>query len=269
MDRKLADYSHQMRQVRQSSALGYNQIFRQVILNLRGESGSLCSLTGAALNEVEMHRKLSQVQDKTGLFAIPFLRSVLHYLFGEPTQALQHAERAEEHVAAVPGMFAVTRYVLFDSLIRLALVEKAPRATARALLRRVRANLKKLRKWAAHAEANHAHSYFLVSAEYFRVRGQADRASKSYQLAIQHARQHEWVADEALACELAGQFLLSRRKFELAQKHLRDAWYAYLRWGALAKVKQLEKRFAFLDQAVGSERRASAPPRERRVPGLG
>ena len=51
---------------------------------------------------------------------------------------------------------------------------------------------------------------------------------------------NEYVNEEALAYELAADFILPEDNSDLAHYYLRDAHYAYVRWGALAKVKDLE-----------------------------
>ena len=68
-------------------------------------------------------------------------------------------------------------------------------------------------------------------------------AREYYDQAIDLAREHGYVNEEALANELAAKFYLTRGQERIAQHYLRDAHYAYMRWGALAKVKDLEARY--------------------------
>jgi len=53
----------------------------------------------------------------------------------------------------------------------------------------------------------------------------------------------QYINEEALAYELAGQFYQAKGKTKFAQVCLREAHYAYQQWGALAKVKDLEERY--------------------------
>jgi PAS domain S-box-containing protein len=111
------------------------------------------------------------------------------------------------------------------------------------MLERVTANQAKMQHWAEHAPMNYLHKWYLVAAEQARVLGQEPEAGAYYDQAIELAKTHEYTNEEALAYELAGQFYLARGRTRLAEFYLRDAQYAYQRWGAVAKVQNLEQRF--------------------------
>jgi GAF domain-containing protein len=82
-------------------------------------------------------------------------------------------------------------------------------------------------------------------------------AREHYDTAIALAQQHGYLNDEALAYERAGQFYLARGQSHLADHYLREARAAYTRWGAHAKVTDLDTRYPHLavpPDAVGSVR---------------
>jgi signal transduction histidine kinase/CheY-like chemotaxis protein len=83
----------------------------------------------------------------------------------------------------------------------------------------------------------------LVEAEKAWVLGQDLTAMDLYEKAIAGARENEYLQEEALAYERAGEFYLARGMDKVAQTYLREAHYAYQRWGALAKVKDVEERY--------------------------
>ena len=89
---------------------------------------------------------------------------------------------------------------------------------------------------------NYLHKFYLVEAERARVLGNESEAREYYDQAIDLAREHGYVNEEALANELAAKFYLALGRVRIASHYLRDAHYAYLQWGALAKVKDLETR---------------------------
>ena len=121
--------------------------------------------------------------------------------------------------------------------------------------RRVRANLKKLCRWARHAPMTYQHKVHLLQAELARVKGDDLEAARLYSLSIRLARENGFTNEEALAAELAGRFHLSRHREDLARAFLREARYAYLRWDAAAKVGDLELRYPlfFPDRAEPPE----------------
>ncbi|MGB3642483.1 MAG: GAF domain-containing sensor histidine kinase, partial [Rivularia sp. (in: cyanobacteria)] len=102
---------------------------------------------------------------------------------------------------------------------------------------------KKMKKWAHHAACNFQHKYDLVEAEKARIFGKEVRAMNLYDRAIAGAKENEYTQEEALGNELAAQFYLVLGKDKIAKTYMTDAYYGYIRWGALAKVKDLEERY--------------------------
>ncbi|MEA5567963.1 GAF domain-containing protein [Anabaena sp. UHCC 0399] len=93
------------------------------------------------------------------------------------------------------------------------------------------------------APMNFLHKYELVEAEKAKVLGQHYRAMEYYDRAIQNAREHGYFQEEALAAELAAEFYFVCKRERLARDYLTDAYYGYLRWGAIAKVRDLKERY--------------------------
>ena len=69
-----------------------------------------------------------------------------------------------------------------------------------------------------------------------------------YERAIESAREHGFVQNEALAHEVAARFYLGRGFETIAYAYLRNARNCYERWGALGKVKQLDTLHPHLRQ---------------------
>ncbi|MEG4294919.1 GAF domain-containing protein, partial [Microcoleus sp. C2C3] len=87
------------------------------------------------------------------------------------------------------------------------------------------------------------HKWQLVEAEKYRVARQRAEAIEMYDRAISGAKENKYIQEQALANELAAKFYLEWGKEKIASVYLTDAYYAYARWGALAKVADLEKRY--------------------------
>ncbi|MEW6498569.1 MAG: PAS domain S-box protein, partial [Cyanobacteriota bacterium] len=90
---------------------------------------------------------------------------------------------------------------------------------------------------------NYLHKYHLVEAEKARVLGQFLEAEEFYERAIAGAAENGFIQEEALAYELAAKHYLARGREKFAQTYMKEAHYCYDRWGATAKVKDLEKRY--------------------------
>jgi signal transduction histidine kinase len=101
----------------------------------------------------------------------------------------------------------------------------------------------KMQQWALRAPCNFQHKYELVEAEKARVLGQIVAAMELYDRAISKAKEQGYIQDEALANELAAEFYFSLGRDKVAQTYLIEAYYTYIRWGATAKVKDLESSY--------------------------
>ncbi|MEH2056589.1 MAG: AAA family ATPase [Nostoc sp.] len=100
-----------------------------------------------------------------------------------------------------------------------------------------------LHQWAENAPMNHLHKWYLVEAERYRVLGEKAAASECYDQAINLAKTHQFINEEALANELAAKFYLDWGKQRIAGEYMIEAYYSYIRWGAKAKVADLERRY--------------------------
>ncbi|MEP6582314.1 ATP-binding protein, partial [Microcoleus vaginatus GB2-A3] len=78
-------------------------------------------------------------------------------------------------------------------------------------------------------------------------------AMEYYDLAIQGAKEQGYIHEEALANERASEFYRSLGREKIAQIYLVDSYYCYVRWGAIAKVKDLELRYPQLQSLTSNE----------------
>ena len=90
---------------------------------------------------------------------------------------------------------------------------------------------------------NNLHRLHLVDAELARLAGNPTLAAEKYDAAIEAAHENGYDNDESLAHELAGRFHQSQGNAVVSRAYLMEARYAYQRWGASAKVRQLDDEF--------------------------
>src|SRR5262249_34881918 len=86
----------------------------------------------------------------------------------------------------------------------------------------------------------------LVGAKLARLEDRELEAERLYEQAIRAAHENGFVHNEALANELGARFHAARGFDSIADGYRRSARYAYLRWGATAKVRQLEEQYPHL-----------------------
>ncbi|MFB2970731.1 ATP-binding protein [Aerosakkonema sp. BLCC-F183] len=243
LEREMASYSSVISELKQQTIANYNEVWRQSVLNLIGQNENPIQLIGEAYNEEKMLSVHLAAKDRSGVYYLSLNKLVLCYLFGEYSQAIQVAARAEEYLDGTIGMIPFYQFHSWDSLAHLAVFPDADEPEKERILAKVAANQQKLETWANHAPMNYLHKFYLVEAERARILGKYGDAREYYDTAIELARENEYLNEEALANELAGKFYLTRNQTHFARHYLQNARYLYQQWGAAAKVKHLETQY--------------------------
>ncbi|WP_414549316.1 ATP-binding protein [Anabaena sp. CCY 0017] len=242
LEAEMSNYSHVLKNLKQATTLNYCLICWQTIMNLLGNSDDVCNLIGEAYNEDTSLCLLVQANDLNGLHYHYLHKLILCYLFGNFIEAQTNSIKGKKYLAGGTGFITIPIFYFYDSLTALAIylnVKNEPNN----LLQQVADNQVQLQKLANHAPMNYLHKFYLVEAERCRVRGEYIQGMELYDQAISLAKEHKYLNEEALAYELAAKFYLKWRKKKTAQTYLTDAYYAYIRWGATAKVADLVKRY--------------------------
>lgn len=237
-----ADYAEVARGGSRDSIL----LRRQLVLNLLGRAEDPCLLQGEACDEHALLPDLLESNQVMGLLTYSSAKATLSYLLGDPEDALRHADDALKNQRSSAGISTGGPLMLLHALISLRLYPEQIDEEKARLLKRVKHHLQKLRVLARHALVNHRSRVSLIEAEICRVANQADRAAKLYDVAIDQAKADGLLLEEALANELAGRFFLDSARRQLAFGYLREAREVYARWGAAAKVSQLESAYPYL-----------------------
>jgi len=240
---KQKKYRDMMLKLKQGSPFSITNIWTQTVLNLTGKSPGKYCFSGDVFNEAEI--KMLLVDNKNLIFIYDFylLKSYLLYLFKESNFSIEQARLAEKYAEGGLGNMTSVGHNFYYSLALLAQYLYASKREQREYLNQVVSHQKKMKKWAYHAPSNYQHKYSLVEAEKARVLKQDVLAMEYYDLAIKGASEQGYIQEEALANELAAEFHFSRGRQKIAQTYLTEAYYGYIRWGAKAKVRDLEERY--------------------------
>lgn len=243
---KQAKYIELLLGLKQEYQIYFAQILRQLVLNLLDEVEDKYYLVGENFNELEMVPAFIQTQMGTLLFLTYLAKTILLYILKDYDQAASYARKAEPYHGNMVGFMQFVEYNFYYSLALLAAYEAATPAQQAQDLEKVTWNQTQLKNWADHAPANYRHKYELVEAEAARVLGQELAAMAAYDRAIQLAKEHNYIQEESIANELAAGFYFSRHKERIAQLYLSEAYRCYQRWGAMAKVRDLEVNYPYL-----------------------
>ncbi|MEM6840224.1 MAG: serine/threonine-protein kinase PknK, partial [Cyanobacteria bacterium P01_C01_bin.120] len=235
--------SQVLENLKQGNTLVWGHVIEQAVLNLLGEADTPWELVGTAFNEHQSLPLLLSNKDRTGLNHFYLSKLTLCFLFDQIDLALDNAKLAKEYVDGVACF--VDEYVLslYDSLTQLAYYPQADQALRQEILQTIKTNQAGLKHWAEFSPMNAQHKYDLVEAEKYRVLNKNLEAIDYYDRAIAGAKTNEYTQEEALANELAAKFYLDWGKEKIAAVYMQEAYYAYSRWGAKAKIADLEARY--------------------------
>lgn len=229
-------------QYQQEHPLNLIKICAQFVEILVNES-VVKNLTGTMLDEEKSLRQLLQVNNRISVFNIYLYKAWLCYLFKDYPQAIENTRIALEYSGFVKSEIIFTEHNFYYSLALLAQYPSLDQKNKKQYLKQVQENQKLMKCWQDHAPMNFQHKYNLIQAEIARVLRKPLTAMKYYDSAIAGAKKYEFIHEEALAYERASEFYFTLGREEIGKLYLRNAYHCYIRWGAKAKVKQLEEEY--------------------------
>ena len=243
---EMMTYRKAIIQLKQSTVLSGQELFIQVIDNLLGESKQPCELNGNIYHEhtrLPLHEKTG---DKGTICLLYLQKSILYYLFQDYTRSLEYLNLAQPYLDSLTARIDIPLFYFYGALTRLALTNCATKSEQKQHLQWVASAHKKLKKWVRYAPENYQHKADLVQAELYRVSRNIPKAMQMYDRAIAGAKANGYLQEEALANELAAKFYLDGDKDKVAASYMQSAYYCYSRWGAKAKINDLEQRYGNL-----------------------
>ncbi|MDZ8187236.1 MAG: AAA family ATPase [Nostoc sp. ChiSLP02] len=265
LEQDISAYCHSLMQINQLTTANYCRIYWQPVLNLLGFAEHTTLLSGKALEETEFLQQLQSTNDGYGLYIFHLYKLMLCFLFGEIEPAKNHAIEVRRYFMAGAGLVSEPVFYLYDSLLTLAQLNPQLEETS-AALQSVIENQTRLQQWAHHAPMNYQHKLDLVEAEKYRVLGKNYEAGDYYDRAISLAKANSYIQEEALANELAAKFYLGWGKAKVAAGYMQEAYYCYAKWGAKAKVADLEKRYPQLLAPILQQTRSTLSIKETIIP---
>ncbi len=243
VEEEMQTYRDALIKMNQDSIVRLHKVHHQVVLNLMGMAENPCRLIGSACDETQILPIDIADNYRISCYYFYLNKLILCYLFSEYEEAVDNSREAEKYLDGGVASPLVPIFYTYDSLAKLALYADRPLADRQQILDNIATNQEKMQKWADSAPMNYLHKFYLVEAQRHRVLGERLEAVEMYDRAIALAQENGYLNEEALAHELAAKFYLEWGKEKIAQVYLTDAYYAYARWGAKAKVDDLEKRY--------------------------
>lgn len=221
---------------------------------LRGEDENIL-LLGQSFNVPE---RLEQIVASSSFSIaadtyIAYINILYHFQFYK--EAWQRYLEGGKYMGFIYHRYEYAEYNFYGGLICAKAYEKKL-SPAKPYLRLLKAHLKKLKLWSSNCPNNFEPQYLLLLAEFARVSGNTANTATLYEKAIQSADKYLFINYKALANELAGRYHFDSGNTTIAKTYLDNARRAYQRWGAILKVKYIEKEFAaLLGQSIMQEQK--------------
>ena len=163
-----------------------------------------------------------------------------HGFMGDHARVLEAVAKLQPHLWSIQNFMQFHDVCLFHALAllgRRGMGSAEQPAGEEDLLQAHRA---RFQVWRAANPATFEATAALVEAEWARTHGQTLEAFFQYERAIAAAAAHGFLQYEALARELAAVCCAEAGLKTMASAHWREAHAAYERWGAKAKLRQIE-----------------------------
>jgi PAS domain S-box-containing protein len=206
------------------------------------------TFSDAHFDEATLEARLMKNRTPTMACFYWILKLKARFLSGDVAAALAAASRAKPLLFAATAQIQLLDYFYYTALTVAACYGDASHGQQQEWRELLTTHTEQLREWAENYPPTFADKHALVLAEIARLEGRDSNAMHLYEQAIQSAREHAFVQNEALAHEVAARFYWTRGFETIAYTYLRNARNCYERWGALGKLKQLDECYPHLHQ---------------------
>jgi predicted ATPase/class 3 adenylate cyclase len=258
--REHANYLNIVRDCKYQDSLDSGTLFLQMLHNFLGLTNGRCSMNDDTFDEQRCVEGMRQRRFMTGIANYHIYKAEICFFYGAYDEALEHVRAQDQLMASVMSLPQLVRFYIVAFLTLAACLPGMDSAQQIETRKRMRADLKRMTRLAAHCPVNFVHLQLLMQAELARLDGRVEPALRLYERAMDAARANEFRRDEAMANELAARHLLGAGRRKAAEGYLRAAWHLYDQWGARRKVEQLEGEFPQLLSPSTARARGVAGP---------
>ena len=225
-------------------AVGYQQLVQFLITG---------DAQFAITDDTFENEQLQRIKSSNSIAFIMHTRLHKAFWFSDYKEALELANKAEKTLEFIPGYIMTFEHYFLYALTLSAIYNDVSEIEKEEYLQKIELCEQKLKIWAENCPENFLHRYLLIRAEKARITNNEMDAVGLYDQAIHSAAENEFVQNAALGNELAVRFWLDNGKGDFAVIYLREALYLYDKWGAIAKVRELEVKYTqLLAPATGS-----------------
>ncbi|GAB1539530.1 AAA family ATPase [Scytonema sp. NUACC21] len=196
------------------------------------------------MTETEVLKQCERNQNLFSLCLYYVFKCQSLYTLNRPREALNYVLMSKKILSAISGFPTYSEYYFYTSLILADIFPTLDEIEVKSQYwKQLQENQKQMKRWVDNCPENFLHKYLLIEAEIGRITGNHLEAIDLYDRAIESAREWEFIQNEALANELAAKFWFGKNKPEFAKIYIKKAYQCYRKWGATAKVQELESSY--------------------------
>jgi hypothetical protein len=244
-------YAKLMRELKQETVLDSLLPIHQLALNLMGQSSHRVVLTGRALDEAQLRKRVTEKKTTPAIEQqIDRFKIMAAVLFGEYEIAFALTQQSLAKIdKMLPGAYGLCHACFYSAL---ACISMALQTKQTKYKRAARRYARRIKQWAVHGNPNVNHLDSFLDAELAALSGQWTLAHTKYEQTTLLAGRRGLVHEHALSQERWAEACLRRADPEDALYHLHKASSLYEEWGAVAKVEQIRSKFADLLGGTGA-----------------
>jgi serine phosphatase RsbU (regulator of sigma subunit) len=213
----------------------------QFALNLMGRGNQCDVYRGPVINSLEALPLYINENDKLSLCTLTILEGLNQIIFQNYPEAYKNLIALAPHSRPLAGLYVRISYFYVLSLATLGVCTKASRRDRKKYLAEARSYIKNIKSAARECPENYNYYYELCAAEWYRLKGNVQKATSYFKKAVHSCHQQNVGFLEALSNEYFARFWDDLGE-KIATKSYRDrARNLYEAWGATEKVRLLRQ----------------------------
>ncbi|WP_296705383.1 AAA family ATPase, partial [Algoriphagus sp.] len=178
-----------------------------------------------------------------GIFKSSVYQMMMYYFFEKYELAAAVSERADQYRDAGIALFHIGAFYFYRSLIIISLLPKLKGIKKAKAIAELELCIQKIKWYKKYAPFSYDNKYYLIFAEFYRQKGNKQKARDNFEKSIQKAKNNGLIQEGALACELYATFLKEQGLEEIHSYYVSKAISLYKAYGANSKVSLLMEKY--------------------------